>query len=71
MKFFSASWLVFAVVLLTGCSKEKPAETPPAPPPEPPVLKQEIQTLHKAEELNQVVRDTTAEQRKEIEAATQ
>lgn len=71
MNLFSKSLLIFAVVLFVGCSKEKPAENAPAPAPEPPVMKKEIQTLHKAEDLQKSATDDIAEQRKQIDAATQ
>lgn len=72
MKLFSKSLLIFGLVLIAACSKEKPAEnTPPAPVPEPPVLKQEIQTLHDAKDLKQSATDDITEQHKQIEAATQ
>lgn len=71
MNFFSTSLLILAVSLFVGCSKEKPAENAPAPAPEPPVLKKEIQTLHKAEELKQSASEDITEQKKQIDAATQ
>lgn len=71
MKLFSKSLLIFAVVLATGCSKEKPAENTPVPAAEPVVLKKEIQTLHKAEDVKQATSDEITEQHKQIDAATQ
>lgn len=71
MKLFIKSVFIFAIVLLVGCNKEKPAENATAPTPEPPVLKKEIQTLHKAEALDQQAQDAAAAQHKQIDAATQ
>jgi predicted small lipoprotein YifL len=72
MKLLFNSLLIFAVILITGCSKEKPVENAPsAPAPEPVVLKKEIQTLHKAEDLKKSATDDINEQHKQIEAATQ
>lgn len=72
MKLLYKLLFIFTLVLIAGCSKEKPAEnTPPAPVPEPPVLKQEIQTLHKAEDLQQSVSEGITEEKKQIDAATQ
>lgn len=72
MKTLFNALLISAVVLMVGCSKEKPAKnTPPTPVTEPPVLKKEIQTLHKAEDLKQSASEDITEQHKQIEAATQ
>lgn len=71
MKLLFKPLLILAVVLITGCSKEKPPEKVPAPVTEPVVLKSEIQTLHKAEELKQSASDDITEEHKKIEAATQ
>ncbi len=71
MKLLFKSLLIVAVALLVGCNKEKPAENKPAPAPEPPVLKKEIDTLHKAEDLQQSEGDRIAEEKKKIDAATQ
>jgi hypothetical protein len=71
MKIFYQSLSIFALVFLAGCSKEPPAPPPPTPETAPVVLKEEINTLHKAEDLNQTVSDNTLEQRKKIDEATQ
>lgn len=71
MKLFSKSLLIFAVVLAAGCSKEEPAENTPAPAAEPVIFKNEIQTLHKAEDLKQSTSEDITEQHKQIDAATQ
>ncbi len=62
---------LFVLLILAGCSKEKPAETPPAPAAEPAVLKPATDTLHKAEGMNEVVADEAAAQRKKIEESSQ
>jgi hypothetical protein len=59
---------ILVPVLLAGCSKEEPAKNPPA---EPAVLTPATQTLHKAEDLDKVVADEAAAQRKQIEESTQ
>jgi hypothetical protein len=72
MNLLSKGLLICAAVLSVGCSKEKPVENPPAPPaPESAIFKKQIETLHKAEDLNQAAKDAAIEQRKQIDAATQ
>lgn len=73
MKTLFNSLLVLTIVVIAGCSKEKPPQKTPAPAsiPEPQLLKKEIQTLHKAEDLKDSAVDDIAAQHKQIEAATQ
>jgi outer membrane murein-binding lipoprotein Lpp len=65
--------VICATVLLSGCSSEKaePANPPPPAQTSSPILNPQIQTLHKAEQVDQLVTDETAEQRQQIDAATQ
>ena len=64
---------ILFIVLLAGCSKEKPSEPTqqPVPAAEPKIFKKEIQTLHKSEDLKQSEGDRIAEEKKKIDAATQ
>jgi hypothetical protein len=71
MKLSCKSLLIFTFIWVVGCSKEEPLPAPAPVVAEPVIFKQQIQTLHKAEALDQAAKDAAMEQHKQIEAATQ
>ena len=71
MKISFHTLLIFAVVLLTGCNKEKPVEPPPPTKVESPIFKSQITTLHKTEEVKELNTEAITDQKNQIDAATQ
>ena len=64
--------LIVTLILVLGCSKkEESATQSSSAKSESPVLKPAINTLHKAENLNQATSDMALQQKQEIDAATE
>lgn len=79
MKILLKLLFLFAITALLGCNQEESTKIPPASASvvaptsaaTPAILNPAIETLHKAEGLNQVVSDESEAQHEKIEKSTQ